>query len=316
MIATNAGGIRVLRYGMFREQVAGLEAVLADGSVIDLLDRLPKDNAGHDLRQVFIGSEGTLGVVTRARLRLHPAPRSEALAFLALPGFAAALTLLPRLRTEIGDLLSAFEVIDAGLYAETTAFLKVRPPVAPGAGLYAMVEIQGRDPERDAARFETALTDATGAGLIDDAVLAASGREMGALWAIRDGLSDYLFAQPDMTGHDIGLPLSRMEAFLTETARRLRAVDPAARPMAFGHLGDGNLHYMVQTREPAATAQVVMAAVAAAGGTISAEHGIGTEKAKWLPLVRSPAAIASMRRLKRAFDPAGILNRGRILSEE
>lgn len=312
-IATNAGGIRVLRYGMMREQVAGLEIVLADGGVINGLDRPPKDNAGPDLRPLFIGSEGTLGLVTRARLRLHPAPRVEGVAFVSLPSLAAGLDLLARLRSAIGPVLSAFEVIDPALYAATVSHLSLNPPLAPGAGFYAMIEFHGTDPDRDPLRFQQALGDAIEAGAVADAVLAASGREIAALWRIRDGLNDYLFSRPNMAGYDMGLPLAALEPGLAAVDAAVRAADAAARPMPFGHIGDGNLHYMVQTCVPDAVARAVFTAVAAAGGTISAEHGIGRDKTQWLPLVRGSAERAALARLKAAFDPGGILNPGRIL---
>lgn len=315
-IATNAGGIRVLRYGMMREQVAGLEIVLPDGQVIDALNRPPKDNAGPDLRPIFIGSEGIFGLVTRARLRLHPAPRVTGAALLALASVDAALDLLALLRLHVGDLLSAFEVIDPALYAATLDHLRQAPPLAAGAGLYALVEIHGADPGRDPERFESALADGVEAGLIQDAVLAGSGRETTALWAIRDGISEYIFSQPHMAGHDIGLPLERMVAGIAAIGAAVAAVDSRAQILPFGHLGDGNLHYMVRTTRPEAVTPAVLRAVAQAGGTISAEHGIGQDKLDWLPLVRGPAERHAIAALKAGFDPAGILNPGRVIAAE
>ncbi|MEI4473983.1 FAD-binding oxidoreductase [Frigidibacter sp. MR17.24] len=313
-IATNAGGIRVLRYGMFREQVAGLEAVLADGTVVGGLDRPPKDNAGPDLRQLFIGAEGVLGVVTRARLRLHPAPAHEAVALVALASLGAALAVLARLRAALPGRVSAFEVIDPALYAATLAHHAIAPPLPAGAGFYALVEIQS---DRDeAGPFETALMAAIEDGLAQDAVIAGSGREVAQLWRIRDGVSEYLFSRPGMTGHDVGLPLARLEEGLAAIRAALAAADPRAGLMVFGHAGDGNLHVMVQTADPGATGPAVLRAVAKAGGTISAEHGIGTDKAPWLHLVRSAGELAAIARLKAAFDPAGVLNPGRILQAD
>jgi FAD/FMN-containing dehydrogenase len=313
-IATNAGGIRVLRHGMFADQVAGIEAVLADGTILDSMRGLPKDNAGYDLRRLFIGTEGTLGVVTRARLRLRPAAQTEAAALLALPSVGAALALLGLLRGRIGDLLSAYEILFPDVYLGTVDHLGVAPPLPPGAGLYVLLDIQGASPAHDIARFHAALAEAMDTGIVSDAVLSASGREFAQLWALREGVSGFVFAQSGIVGHDIGLPLGRMEAFLSAAADAVAAIDPGARRLVFGHLGDGNLHYIVQTTQPEAISDAVFAQVALAGGTIAAEHGIGLDKTRWMALVRSPAERGVMARLKAALDPAGILNPGRVLA--
>lgn len=313
-IATNAGGIRVLRYGMYRAQVMGLEAVLADGTILTSLKGLPKDNSGYDLGPLFIGTEGTLGVVTRACLKLHPKPQFERVAFLALPSLSHAQQLLERMRGELTGLLSAFEVIFPAVYEESVAFSGIRPPVAPGAGMYAMVEIQGQAPEQDNERFETALTAAIEDGLALDAVLSNSLREFDALWAIRDGLNDYLFSLGEMPGFDISVPLPRMQEFISGAAVDIAALDPDARTFIFGHMGDGNLHYMVQTPHEDAVAEIVYSRIAAVGGGVSAEHGIGVDKVEWLRFSRSEAEISAMRRLKAAFDPNNILNPGRVFT--
>ncbi|GHD22373.1 FAD-binding oxidoreductase [Tianweitania populi] len=314
MIATNAGGIRVLRYGMMRDQVAGLEGVLADGTVIDSMLGLPKDNAGYDLRQLLVGSEGTLGVVTRAKLRLRPAPKSERAALLSLGSVDDAIKLLVFLRERIGDLLAAFEIIFPDVYAGTIAHMGIVPPLPPGAGLYVLTDIQGQTPDADLERFQAALGDAVEIGLCSDAILSSSGREFETLWAIRDGVSDCVYAQGQSYGFDIGVPLNAINRFLKLAADRVSAIDPTARAFIFGHLGDGNLHYIVETEEGADIAKAVLTAVAEAGGTITAEHGIGTDKRDWLHLCRSEAELAVMGRLKRALDPAGILNPERVIS--
>lgn len=313
-IATNAGGIRVLRHGMFAEQVAGLEAVLADGTIVDSLRGLSKDNAGYDLRRLFIGTEGTLGVVTRARLRLKPAPMTEAAALLALPSPGAALALLPFLRGRINDLLSAFEILFPDVYAGAVAETGLAAPLPAGAALYVLLDIQGASPDSDTDRFHAALAEAMAQGLVSDAVLTASGREFAQLWALREAVSGFIFALPDIVGHDIGLPLAAMEAFLTRAAAAVAGIDPLARCLVFGHLGDGNLHYIVQTRRPEAITEAVFGTVAAMGGTIAAEHGVGQDKARWLALCRSAGERAVMARLKATLDPACILNPGRVLA--
>lgn len=313
-VATNAGGIRVLRYGMYRAQVAGLEAVLADGTVLSSLGGLPKNNSGYDLSTLFIGTEGTIGVVTRACLKLHAKPKLERVAFLALPSLVAAQKLLERLRHELSGLLSAFEIIFPSVYEGSLAYSAVRPPVAIGAGMYAMIEIQGQTPDQDSERFEAALASALEEGLALDVVLSNSLREFHALWAIRDGLSDYLFSLGPMEGFDISVPLARMQDFIESAGAAVKRLDPEASTFIFGHIGDGNLHYIVRTSRPDAIGEAVYSRIAEVGGGVSAEHGIGVDKLKWLKYARSSAEIAAMRRLKAAFDPNNILNPGRVIA--
>ncbi len=316
-VATNAGGIRVLRYGMFRAQVTGLEAVLADGSVLSSLRGLAKDNTGYDLGQLLVGSEGTLGVVTKACLRLHPRPAGETAAFCALPSLDAALALLARLRERAGSVLSAFEGIFPAMYEAAAGMLGPAAPLKAGAGFYVLAEIQGDDPERDTALFQDVLMAACEEGLVDDVVVSQSGREFEALWRAREGCNDFLTAPENrgrVLGLDVSLPLGRMAGFMADSEAALARLDPAAGIYVFGHLGDGNLHYQVMTPLKAEAAGIVMERAAAHGGSISAEHGIGVDKKPWLHLSRSDAEIAAMRRVKRALDPNAILNRGRIFS--
>lgn len=305
-VATNAGGIRVLRYGMYRAQVLGLEAVLADGSILTSLKGLAKDNSGYDLSQLFIGSEGTLGVVTRACLRLHPKPATEINAFCALASLDAAITLLALLRRKLGPLLSAYEVNFAPLYGAMIAGMEAPAPLPVGSPVYVL------EPDRDRERFAAVLMQAVEDGVIDDVVVSQSPREFRALWAVREEANRFLFSMAGLIGVDISIPLARMATFLGETEAVIKAVDRSADIYVFGHLGDGNLHYQVRTGDPAAAYDIVYRRVAAAGGGVSAEHGIGLDKKEWLHLVRSDAEIAAMRRLKAAFDPNNILNAGRI----
>ncbi|RWC07226.1 MAG: FAD-binding oxidoreductase [Mesorhizobium sp.] len=311
-VATNAGGIRVLRYGMYRAQVLGLEAVLADGSILTSLKGLPKDNSGYDLNQLFIGSEGTLGVVTRACLRLHPKPSTEVNAFCALASLDAAIALLGLLRQRLGPLLSAYEVNFAPLYGAMVAGMDAPAPLPVGSPVYVLAEIQGSEPDRDGERFAAVLMQAVEDGVIDDVVVSQSPREFRALWAVREDANRFLFSIKDLIGVDISIPLARMGTFLKEAEAAIQAIDRNADIYVFGHLGDGNLHYQVRTMDPAAAYDIVYRGVAAAGGGVSAEHGIGLDKKEWLHLVRSDAEIAAMRRLKAAFDPNNILNAGRV----
>jgi FAD/FMN-containing dehydrogenase len=311
-IATNAGGIRVLRYGMYRAQVMGLEAVLADGTVLSNLKGLAKDNSGYDLGACFIGTEGTLGVITRACLKLHPKPRAQANAFCALPSLGAAISLLESLRGTLGPLLSAFEVIFPEVYAGVIAHSGATPPVPVNAGMYALIEIQGQSETDDEARFSEALMVAYDDGLVSDVAVSTSARDYAAIWALREGASQFIFSMDHVTGFDIGLPIPVMQAFIETASHAVLTADPDAQFYIFGHLGDGNLHYLVRTREHARVADAAFAAVARYGGAISAEHGIGLDKKRWLPWVRTPAEMAAMRRLKTAFDPHNILNPGRV----
>jgi FAD/FMN-containing dehydrogenase len=311
-IATNAGGIRVLRYGMFRAQVAGLETVLADGTILSSLRGLDKDNSGYDLNQLFIGSEGTLGVVTRALLRLHPKPFGEANAFLAVPSLGAALTLLARLRAAMGAALSAFELMLPAAYEGVSSFLGMTRPFETKAPFYVLTEVQAARDDTTQDDFMACLMAALEEGIAVDAVISQSQREFQALWTMRDSCADYIRTLDQIASGDISVPVQNIEAFLSASQTALRALDPATEFIVFGHLGDGNLHYVIRTPQGYEAMARVYHLVAAHGGSISAEHGIGIDKKPWLHLSRSEAEIGTMRRLKTALDPSGILNRGRI----
>ena len=311
-IATNAGGIRVLRYGSFRAQVLGLEAVLADGTVLSSMKGLPKDNSGYDLSQLFIASEGTLGVVTRACLRLHPRPVTQAAAFCALPSLDAALALLALLRGRLGNLVSGFEVILNPLMEEMVSYLGLQAPLALSSPVYVLADVQGMAPGLDEEAFTAVLSQALEDGLVDDVVLSQSEREFQALWSLREDCNTFLFGIEAMLSLDVSVPLSKMSAFVEAALAAQAKADLQARGYIFGHLGDGNLHYTVKTEAYDAVTDAIFDCVAEVGGSISAEHGIGLDKKPWLHLTRSSAELLAMRRLKRAFDPNNILNRGRI----
>jgi FAD/FMN-containing dehydrogenase len=312
-IATNAGGIRVMRYGMFRAQVAGLEAVLADGSVLSSLRGLDKDNSGYDLKQLFIGSEGTLAVVTRALLKLHPRPAFETNALLALPSPEAALYLLRRLRARVGGTLSAYEIMLDEIYRGVCDYLGMAPPVAASAPVYVLAEIQTETDSEDVpTSFMDCLAEAIEDKVVLDAVIAQSRREFLSLWEMRDACADYLRGQDNIANGDISVPMPRLGEFLYESRRKLSQIDPETRFLDFGHVADGNLHYVFQTAHKESAVSCLMNMVATFGGSISAEHGIGIDKKTWLPLTRTPTDLATMRLIKSALDPKGILNRDRI----
>lgn len=315
-IATNAGGNRVLRFGMMREQVLGLEAVLADGTVLSTLNRLLKNNAGYDLRQLFVGSEGTLGVVTRAVLRLREAPQSQNLALLAVPGFDSLVQLLKSVDRGLGGTLSAFEVMWPEFYELVTAPTgRHAAPLPHGAPLYCLVESLGGHEQRDRSHFEDVLSSLLEAGVVSDAVIAESRAQVQSLWALRDDVEQILSIGPVFM-FDVGLPITRMPAYLDALRSRLAGRWPDMRCVVWGHVGDSNLHIWITVHDDSVEARRAVEELVYGGlaqvGTVSAEHGIGLEKLDYLHLCRSAAEIEAMRSLKRALDPLGILNPGRV----
>lgn len=316
-VATNAGGNGVIRYGMTRDSVLGLEAVLADGTVIPAMNRMIKNNAAYDLKQLFIGTEGTLGIVTRLVLRLREMPRSTQTALVACTTFTDVTRFLKHIDAALGGALSAFELMWNEFYTTvTTPPAKGTPPLPQTYDYYVLVESSGGDPARDQAQFEEAVAAAIEAGLVADAVIANSGAQRDALWALRDDVEEF-FRMGMPVAFDVSLPVADMEAYVAEVVERLQREWPAYRRFVFGHLGDGNLHF-VCAGPPSAEARhgierCVYEPLVARGGSVSAEHGIGLEKQPWLDLCRSPAEVALMRKLKQALDPNNVLNPGRVL---
>jgi len=315
-IATNAGGISVLRYGMMRSLVLGIEAVLADGTVLSTMNALLKNNAGYDLKQLFIGTEGTLGVVTRAVLRLFPQPASRQTALVAVDDFDRVTRLLGCLRSGLGGNLSAFEVMWASYFTEQTRYRGSRGPFGSEHAFYVVVEAEGPHPERDEAAFETVLEEAFEGGLVEDAVIAKSGQERRELWDLREDLEAVL--QSDTVYlYDVGVPMRHMPAYVSQVEQGLQRRWPGCRCYTMGHIADGNVHFFVQPGRAGTTQaesdEEVYGPLQQYGGTISAEHGIGVDKKTWLIRNRSPAELATMQALKRLFDPRGILNSGRVI---
>jgi FAD/FMN-containing dehydrogenase len=316
-ISTNAGGMRVVRYGMMRSLVLGLEAVLADGTVLGSLNRMLKNNAGYDLKQLFIGSEGTLGIVTRADLRLVPKPRSHGTALVACPDFNAVVGLLTTMDARLGGQLSAFEVMWPEFYQITTTPPALNVPVLPhGLGIYVLIESLGADPQTDTERLESALGEAMEAGSVVDAAIAKSDLERRAMWAPREDVFQTRRLGPNHS-FDVSMAIGDMPAYLETVRQGLAKCVSSARLIVFGHVADGNLHLVVAAGEAheatfEAVERCVYEPLRSIAGSISAEHGIGLERKAYLEISRSPAEIATMRALKAALDPRGILNPGKV----
>ncbi|TDJ44614.1 MAG: FAD-binding oxidoreductase [Gammaproteobacteria bacterium] len=316
--ATNAGGNRVIRYGMMRSLVLGLEAVLADGTVLTSMNRMLKNNAGYDLKQLFIGTEGTLGVVTRLVLRLVPKPASQDTALVAVPDFAALCRLLGHAGAALGGTLSAYEVMWQDFYTfVVNGQSRAAPPLSGEYPYYVLIESLGADPAGDAERFAAVMAEAMEQGLIVDAVIAKSRAEQNSLWSIRDDVVQLLAIKP-MFLFDVSLPLTDVETYIRGVRVRLAEAWPDHRLFVFGHLGDGNIHLAIAAgaadgQARTAVEAIVYGPLAAVGGSVSAEHGIGLEKKPYLAWCRSATEIAMMRTLKQALDPKGILNPGKVL---
>lgn len=319
-LSTNAGGNRVIRYGMTRDLVLGLEVVLPDATVLTSLNKLLKNNAGYDLKHLFIGSEGTLGIITRVVLRLFPKPRSTMVALCALPSYAAVVDLLAAAREGLGPLLSAFEVMWPDYWQAITERGGARPPLGAGHGAYVLVEAQGTDEIGDAPRFEAWLEGATERGLVSDAVVAQSLAQNQAFWAVRDICSEFGQMLGPHISYDIGLAVAQMDEFVTRCRSRLADEVPGCESVHYGHVGDGNLHLVawvdgqpIERQPKPEMDRIVYGLVRDMGGSISAEHGIGTVKKQWLGHARSEPEIALMRVLKSALDPARLLNPGKVI---
>ena len=310
-IATNAGGVRVLRYGMMREQLLGLEVVLADGRVVSSMFNLLKNNTGYDLRQLFVGSEGTLGMITRAVLRLHEAPPPIQTALLAVPGWRQVISLLRYFDAAAPGTLAACEVMWANDYELNTGeFSDLEPPLEPGAPYYLLIDMYGSDREA----LENRLADRFECGDVVDGVIAQSGAARDRLWQIREDFEPEQRRFDGIFGYDVSLPIQYMESMVESVTRELKARDAAAELFAYGHVGDGNLHYTIYPASlpQAEVDELVYQPLAAVKGSISAEHGIGMDRKPYLHYTRSPAEIDLMRQLKATFDPANLLNPGKI----
>ncbi|MGQ0546943.1 MAG: FAD-binding oxidoreductase [Betaproteobacteria bacterium] len=308
-LSTNAGGVNVLRYGSAREQVLGLEVVLPDGRVWDGLRALRKDNTGYDLKQLFLGAEGTLGVITAAVLRLHPKPTASATAWIGLASPRAAVELLAALHERLGERVSAFELVSRRCLEAVISHSGARDPLPAPHPWYALAEVADSGTSEELReRVATSL-----AGC-DDAVLAQSVEQARALWRIRESIPEAQFAN---VKHDVSVPVSKVPELIHLLGQEIERALPGADIYAFGHVGDGNIHYNVGPpalvpQRPAVN-RIVYDAVAALGGSISAEHGLGQLKREEVRSHKDPLELELMRALKRALDPQGLMNPGKVV---
>ncbi len=322
-LSTNAGGTTALAYGVAREMALGVEVVLADGRVMNLLSKLKKDNTGYDLRNLFIGAEGTLGIITAATLKLFPRPRAIETAYVGLKSPAAALRLLSISQAEAAGTLTSFELLSQlAVDFSVRHGIDVRDPLADKHAWYVLMELSS--PREDArATLEAILGKAMEDGTVDDAVIAANLSQRQAFWKLRDEMSAAQKPEGGSIKHDISVPVVAVPDFLEQADAAVVKLIPGSRPVPFGHLGDGNIHYNVSQPIGADAAdflarwhevnKVVFDIVLAMGGSISAEHGIGVLKRDELPDVKDKTAIELMRAVKAMLDPNGIMNPGKVL---
>jgi D-lactate dehydrogenase (cytochrome) len=322
-LSTNAGGTAALAYGVAREMALGLEVVLADGRILNGLSKLKKDNTGYDLRNLFIGAEGTLGIITAATLKLFPKPRAVETAFVGLKSPADALRLLQISRDEAAGSLTSFELLaDIAVDFSVRHGIDVRHPLSGKHPWYVLMELSSsRDDAR--ATLEAILARGMEDGIVDDAVLAANLSQRGGFWKLRDEMSAAQKPEGGSIKHDVSVPVAAVPDFIAEANAAVVKLMPGARPVPFGHLGDGNIHYNVSQPVGGNTADfmarwhevnaVVFAIVLRMGGSISAEHGIGVLKRDELPEVKDKVAIELMRGIKAMLDPLGIMNPGKVL---
>jgi FAD/FMN-containing dehydrogenase len=322
-LSTNAGGTAALAYGVAREMALGLEVVLADGRILSGLSKLKKDNTGYDLRNLFIGAEGTLGIITAATLKLFPKPRAVETAFIGLQSPARALKLLSISRNEAAGSLTSFELLaDIAVDFSVRHGIDIRDPLSSKHPWYVLMELSSsRDDARDT--LESILAQGMEDGIVDDAVIAANLSQRSAFWKLRDEMSAAQKPEGGSIKHDISVPVAAVPDFITEANAAVVKLIPGSRPVPFGHLGDGNIHYNVSQPIGGNAADfldqwhavnaVVFEIVLRMGGSISAEHGIGVLKRDELPDVKDKVAIELMRGIKAMLDPQGIMNPGKVL---
>ena len=322
-LSTNAGGVQVLRYGNARELTLGLEVVLADGRIWNGLRALRKDNTGYDLKHLFIGAEGSLGLITAATLKLFPRPHIHATAWAAVPDPAAAVSLLGRLRDAAGDNVTAFEIVGRPALDLVLKHIPgARDPLDGQPAWQLLIELSGARDDLPVA-LEQALQEAAEAGVIDDAVVAASEAQTAALWALRENVSEAQKIEGVSIKHDVAVPVSRIAEFIERADAAVQAAFPEVRIVCFGHIGDGNLHYNQSKPDAESNAAfiarteavncIVHDLVHELGGSISAEHGLGQLKREEVLRYKSATEMGLMRAVKQALDPHGLMNPGKVL---
>lgn len=315
-VATNAGGNGVLQHGMMREQVLGLEVVLADGTVLPMLRPMLKNNTGYDLKQFFIGAEGTLGVITRVLLRLRPLPRAKATALVALPGFDQALAVLQRMQGRFGNSVAAFELMWDNFVQASVQWQQLQAPLAERHPLLALIDVDGKDEASLREAVEAALGDAMEAGEVVDAVIAQSQTQAKTLWKLREAPAELNTQMHPPVNFDVSLPQAEIGRFAAAIQAAFDARWPGHHTLFFGHVGDGNLHVSTDGATVGGACEAVEAelyrVVGAFHGSVSAEHGIGLHKKPFLALSRTPQELAAMRAIKAALDPLGLMNPGKV----
>jgi FAD/FMN-containing dehydrogenase len=314
--ATNAGGIRVLRYGPMRDSVLGIEAVLPDGSIVSSLTRLVKNSTGVDPRHIFIGSEGTLGIITRLTLRLHPPLVDITTAWVSVDRFDALPQLLHALKRRIGESLCAYEFMSRRYISEASRLTGQQPPVSEGAAWHVLIEAAPTAGYSMQDALQGILADALEASEISDCAVATSLAQRDAFWRLREAIPEILSSLKPAATLDIGLPWKQTASYIQQVESELQQRLPDAEHLFLGHLGDNNIHIIsgpVDKEGMHAVDEISYAALQGRGGTISAEHGVGRIKKEYLSVSRNPGELAFMRRLKEALDPSGILNPGRII---
>ncbi|QXW18471.1 FAD-binding oxidoreductase [Comamonas aquatica] len=315
-VATNAGGNGVLQHGMMREQVLGLEVVLADGTVLPMLRPMIKNNTGYDLKQFFIGAEGTLGVITRVLLRLRPMPQAKATALVAMPSFDQALAVLQRMQRRFGNSVAAFELMWDNFVQASVQWQHLQAPFAERHPFLALIDVDGKDEASLREAVEEALGEAMEAGDVVDAVIAQSQTQAKTLWKLREAPAELNAHMHPPINFDVSLPQSEIGKFADAIQAAFDARWPGHFTLFFGHVGDGNLHVSTDGASVRGECEAVEAelyrVVGAFHGSVSAEHGIGLHKKPFLAMSRTPAELAAMRAIKAALDPLGLMNPGKV----
>jgi FAD/FMN-containing dehydrogenase len=316
-VATNAGGTEVIRYGMTRSMVLGLEVVLADGTVVSSMNKMVKNNSGYDLKHLFIGSEGTLGIVTRVVLQLQPKSRGTHTALCTLDSYAACTQLLNELKRSLGSGLTGFELMWDSYYDKVIEVLpNLTSPFAKSHPYYLLVEYKDNDLLSGGQRFESTLVASLETGLLTDALIAQSHQDAATFWAIRDGIGELFQVLGPVSNQDVSLPVTDIGVFADDLDKRLKAKYDTIGVLLFGHIGDNNLHICAYTGHEADKSRInedIMLMIGEYAGAITAEHGIGVLKREYLPLSRTDNEIALMKTIKQALDPKNILNPGRVI---